>query len=301
MYVAVKTLAAIDAAMRADNGNAYRAHLQRLLPLSDDAYRQDEDDFRSHLGVSMIGRECDRELWLKFHWASTKKFEPRMLRLFNRGHLEEPRLVAALLCIPGVQLWNLTPDGQQYRLEHHGGHFGSAIDGVGLGIPDMPDVPMICEFKTHNDKSFVKLVEQGVLKAKWEHFVQMQIYMAKFGLTHALYMSVNKNDDDLHAEIVTFDPGIAQRYMDDRAARIIYGPDAPKKLNESPGWFKCKFCDEHALCHSNKAALKNCRTCHHSRPGADGTWSCALTGVVLDKAAQKAGCSDHAFRNGLRG
>lgn len=48
-----------------------------------------DDPFRDHLGGSMIGRACDREIWYGFRWAKVPKFEARMHRLFQRGHKEE--------------------------------------------------------------------------------------------------------------------------------------------------------------------------------------------------------------------
>lgn len=59
----------------------------------DQAYKDrhdlNNDPFRSHLGGSMIGRSCDREIWYGFRWAAAPDFDGRMLRLFDRGHEEE--------------------------------------------------------------------------------------------------------------------------------------------------------------------------------------------------------------------
>lgn len=46
---------------------------------------------RWHLGASIIGGECPREIWYSFRWVFHKVFSGRMYRLFNRGHLEEKR------------------------------------------------------------------------------------------------------------------------------------------------------------------------------------------------------------------
>lgn len=55
-----------------------------------------EFPFRNHLGGSLIGRPCLRELWYSFRWARKPSFAGRMLRLFERGHLEEFRFVKYL-------------------------------------------------------------------------------------------------------------------------------------------------------------------------------------------------------------
>lgn len=55
-----------------------------------------EDGRRAHLGASLIGRKCNRELWYSFRWAANKNFSGRLYRLFDRGHEEEFRFVEYL-------------------------------------------------------------------------------------------------------------------------------------------------------------------------------------------------------------
>lgn len=296
--IAAQTLAAISVAMEKDQGARYRTLLRELMPLAEDAYRGEEDAFRSHLGASLIGRECARELWYSFHWTTAPTFEGRMLRLFNRGHLEEPRMVALLRLI-GCTVWQLDENGKQFRVSGYKGHFGGSMDGVVLGLPEMPDEPALAEFKTHNDKSFQKLKGDGVREAKLEHYVQMQIYMGKNALRWALYMAVNKNDDDLYAELVAFDRETFERF-DQRAAGIIDAQEAPPRISESPGWYKCKICPFAPVCHGAALPDVNCRTCRWSTPVEGGKWVCEnpkvmaehgqTTPVELDKETQLRGC-----------
>lgn len=98
-----------------------------------DAHWKDnqDDGFRHHLGGSLIGRECLRELWYSFRWATLSQHEGRILRLFNRGHHEEPRMIEWLTQI-GVevrefsqQLW-WSPSADDYKAfdwdhDHSGG------------------------------------------------------------------------------------------------------------------------------------------------------------------------------------
>jgi hypothetical protein len=51
---------------------------------------------RPYLGMSQIGHACERYLWFSFHWAYVDTFPRRILRLFNRGHREEPVIVEDL-------------------------------------------------------------------------------------------------------------------------------------------------------------------------------------------------------------
>lgn len=286
MILASKTLLAIETALQKDQGAKYRGLLGQLMPLAGDAYSTKEESFRAHLGASLIGRECARELWYSFHWCLEKKFDGRMLRLFNRGHLEEPRFVALLKMI-GCQVWQQDENGKQFRITGHRGHFGGSMDCVVSGIPDIPGgEPAIGEFKTHGEKSFIKLQSEGVISAKWEHFVQMQIYMGKNSLKWAIYCAVNKNTDELHMEIIPFDPVQYQRYLD-RSAMVIDSIVPPPRINESPGFFKCKFCDFAKLCHfKEQMPHRNCRTCVSSAVVDGGLWVCKNEVLIVEAEMQ---------------
>lgn len=292
MLLASKTLASIEAALVADQGATFRKYLGELMPLAGDAYNPTHDDWRNHLGASLIGRQCARELWYSFHWTTLKRFEGRMLRLFNRGHLEEPRFIALLKMI-GCEVWQITHEGKQFRILGHKGHYGGSLDGVANNIPDLPGIPVLTEFKTHGEKSFIKLTQEGVLKTKWEHFVQMQQYMGYYSLDWGLYCAVNKNTDAIHMELVQFDPTQFQKYRD-RSAMVIDASSPPPRINESPGWFECKFCDQKAVCHGKAAPARNCRTCLHSTPVDNGQWVCNLMEpVVISPEKQRVGCDDY--------
>lgn len=288
---ATRTEDAINAAIDADGGNLFRKLLLKHLPRIADAYREDDpnDQFRSHLGASQIGRECERELWLGWRWSFLRRFQPRILRLFNRGHQEEARFLAMLEMI-GVQ-FHQPEDGSQERISDFGGHFGSALDGVLWGVPDCPSEWILGEFKTHNTKSFCKLVVEGVAVSKPEHYSQMQTCMARRGIHKTLYLAVNKNDDDLFGQIVTYDHTHATRELT-KGSTIITRRDAPKRLSNDPSHFKCTTCDAKQRCHfpEQQDVPLNCRTCRHSVADLGGTWGCDLHNIQLDKEAQLAGC-----------
>jgi len=264
-----------------------------------------EQSHRAHLGASVIGRKCARQLWYLFRWVQGERHKAQLLRLFKRGHLEEARFVEYLRAI-GVEVWDTDPnaplkDGkpQQFRFTRHEGHFGGALDGVARGLPDLPpDEPFTLEFKTHSASSFAKIVANGLLSAKWEHYVQMQVGMAGFGLNYGLYMAVNKDNDDLFLEIVRADQTEGERAFT-RAGQIIWSATPPKRISESPAWFECKFCHNARLCHFQDGPIdRNCRTCAHSAPAKGGLWQCNFPlppgdtsdPQQLDEAAQRAAC-----------
>lgn len=292
MYKATKTLEAIATVMRADQGARFRALLKATMPTAHDAYAADESDFRSHLGASIIGRECAREVWYSFHWCTLKKFDARILRIFNRGHLEEPRMVALLQMI-GCTVYQFDAEGKQFRISGYKGHHGGSLDGVVIGCPDVPNHPILGEFKTYNDKQFQILLAQGVTGAHYEHVVQMQQYMGKNKLIAALYMATNKNTDEIHAEIIGFDQAIYDRY-EARAVSIIDSGSPPPKISNTPGFWKCKFCDQNPVCHLPKVMpARNCRTCGYSSTLPNAEWGCSFHNVKLSEEMQLKGCSDY--------
>ncbi len=303
VWVAQKTLDAIDNAIVADGGNSFRKFQGIVLPHMTDAYREDEDGYRSHLGASVIGGKCARAVFYAWRWASKgsprgkarepkAKAESRMRRLWNRGHLEEGRFIAMMLMI-GASVYQQDAEGKQFRISALGGHFSGAGDGIVVGIPDLPrGVPALSEYKTHSDKSFEELRELGVQKAKPEHFVQMQEYMHGMGLVYAIYVAVNKNTEELYAEIVTYDRPTAEHFLD-RAKMIIFADKPPERIRGgSPGFHVCKYmCDHADVCFSTVQPDRNCRTCQFGFAMPDGTWQCARDAHTLDKAAQLAGCN----------
>lgn len=303
MILAEKTLNAINAALEKDQGAEYRRILRFVLPKIEDAYREEDDGFRAHLGSSIIGGDCARRIWYGFHWIQKSHFKGQILRLFNRGHLEEGRFLSLLLMI-GITVYQQDDKGNQLKISKFNGHFGGSLDGVGIGIPDMdPNEPALLEFKTHNDRSFNELVKKGMAKAKPEHNVQMQLYMHNKGLARGLYGGTNKNDDHLHLEIVEYNRAIAISY-ENRASMILAEDKPPARINSSPSFYKCKMCEYQETCFSKKdtkvAISVNCRSCSHSRPNPEPpekTWICEKHNRLLSVEDQRIGCNDHTIRD----
>lgn len=260
--------------------------------------RDQEDGMRAHLGASVIGRQCDREIWYGFRWATFKQHAGRILRLFNRGHREEERFVAWLRSA-GISIDPIDPEtGEQWRISAVDGHFGGSLDGIAWNVPGLQqfgvlyDTKILVEFKTHGDKSFKKLIVEGVKKAKPEHYTQMQEYMHHKQLPIALYLAINKNDDEIHAEFVLYDSTSAVLALA-RAAHIIHSPFPPARISNDPSWFVCRFCDHKEACHQRRAMAVNCRTCIFSKPVEGGQWYCNKWNDVIPLENQKKGCEQH--------
>lgn len=262
------------------------------------AYEADAGDgFRSHLGASLIGKDCERALWFDFRWTGRAKHEGRVLRLFETGQLEEARLVRNLRRV-GATVLEVDPEtGRQIRVQAHGGHFGGSLDGVAINLPEAPKTWHVLEFKTHSAKSFNDLVAKRVRDSKPQHYAQMQIYMHLTGISRAMYLAVCKDTDDLYIERVAVDPVFAEALLE-KARRVIFAATPPARISEDPTWFQCRFCDHAPLCHGDDttpvAPEINCRTCLHSTP-VEGGWHCARHDRPLSDTDQRAACAHHLF------
>lgn len=292
IILADKTIKKIDDYIKADQGASFRKWLGLVIPHISDAYRPENESFRGHMGASQIGSECARSIWYNFRWATKPDFNGRLLRLFNRGHLEEARFIAMLLMI-GCEVYQQDENGNQYRISHAEGHFGGSGDGTVIGLPELDMTTVaLAEFKTHGEKSFASLEAEGVRNSKFEHYVQMNVYMRKMGLGVGLYLAVNKNTDALYGEIIPLDSNIADQFLE-RGEKLVFAEEPPTKINNSPGFFKCRFCDHRPVCHLTKAPDRNCRTCKNSKPIANKEWFCTLHNAILEKEEQLEACNNY--------
>lgn len=292
IYLASKTHDLINAMIQKDQGAKYRECLGKVINHIGDAYNPEEQTFRSHLGASMIGRECARDIWYGWRWATKPSFEGRMIRLFNRGHLEEARFIAMFLMI-GCEVYQQDENGKQYRIHHAEGHFGGSGDGIIVGIPDLiPGQACLGEFKTHNSKSFTKLKDVGVKEAKPEHYVQTNVYMGKMGLPITIYGAVNKDNDELYLELIPYDVQVADEFLA-RGERLVWMDGPPPKIGNTSGFWKCRMCNNKGVCQLSEVPNVNCRTCEYSRPIPGAQWECRNTvcAGVIPKDVMLTGCS----------
>lgn len=289
--------------------------------------------WREHLGGSVIGRECSRQIWYGWRWVMAVHFPGRVKRLFDTGHREEPRLIADLEKVGATVYAEDPATGEQFGFEAFGGHFGGSQDALILGIVEAPKAWHLGEFKTSKKKAFRKLQREGVRSAKPAHFDQMQCYMGEWNhqvanatkrlndegiqavelsdlirlkigrIDRALYLARNKNDDDLHQERIPFEPKRWEAIRR-RAWNILKAPAPPDRITDDPTFYKCKWCDFSSLCHKNQNGTfpaANCRTCIHSTPNLEGEgaqWMCEAGGFaepIGGPLEQFQGCGDHLF------
>ena len=256
--------------------------------------RGDAEVPRGYLGGSSIGEECNRKLWYGFRWASKPTFSGRMYRLFQTGHLAEPRFIKDLRDV-GVEVFERDPKtGLQFAFSDVYGHFRGNTDGLAKRVPGGGARPHLLECKTHSAKSFADLKKKGVEAAQPKHWTQMNTYMGWGKYERALYVAVNKDTDELHIERTKFDP-TAFLQTQAKAERIIFATVPPARLSDDPAFYKCKLCDHNLVCHGERVPQKSCRTCVHITPtkDGDGSWHCNRYDIHPTHDQQLTGCAAH--------
>lgn len=252
----------IDDAVAADPAawrRAQAAWLERCTEWKDESNR-----VRNHLGASVIGRECPRSVTLSYRKASPDgAVDGRMVRLFNRGHMEEARL-AACLQVAGFSLKLISNDGGQ--ISYKTGDLQGSVDGV-IRLQD--GSLAVLEFKTMNRKTWNKLEKDGQIKP--EHLVQMQCGMHGLGLRRAMYLASCKDTDAIQVYLVDYD-GEPTEFLN-LATDITHGL-IPPKLADINFW--CKFCDHKAFCHGDASPIASCRTCVHASFNGNGVVTCGI-------------------------
>ena len=174
------------------------------------------------------------------------------------------------------------------------GHSKGHCDGLALRVIEAPKTEHVLEFKTMSEKYFKKTKEVGVEEAKPVYYAQAQIYMFKMNKTRALFCAVNKNNDDYYFERLKLDKGMAKD-LERRAESIVLSEKPPKKLNEKPTWWQCKFCDAIEVCHFGKEPLISCRTCANINILKDGEWECGNRNLKLATAQQRLACERYVL------
>lgn len=243
-----------------------------------------DDKQRPYLGLSGIGHECWKYVWLQWRHCIKPVFPSRIHRLFRRGDLEEYRLVWLLRGI-GFEIFEVDEDGKQYSVSDFEGHLKGNLDGVAI-IPDhfwlegAKPHPVLLEFKSANDNKFKECKSVGVQEFNSKYFYQQQGYCGYKELEGSLFCIVNKNDDEQYFEYV---PARKKHFRNvvEKAETIIGSQTPPDRIaNASPTYWNfktksgCKYCDGVDVCFGKAASQKLCRTCRFAEPAENASWVC---------------------------
>lgn len=184
----------------------------------------------------------------------------------------------------------------QFRISGVMGHFGGSLDGI-VTLPERFGMqkPVLCEFKTKaTGAGFNKLCNEGMAVAEHRHYCQTSVYGSDpaYNFENVLYMSICKNDDSMHVEIVEINKPLGDQ-MRNKAERIILSSTAPARLSDNPTFFECKWCGAFELCHKRAIPEKNCRSCGQSKPVENGQWFCGLYQNVIPESFVPTGCGEY--------
>ena len=276
----------------------------QLIEKIDKYLEENQDKPRLHMGASLLGHKCDRYLWLNFRWAVKKKNSKnmsigRLQRIFRKGHIMED---LAKKDLENAGIVFLKPEEGKQHSVNFGSHVSGSVDGIILsGVPEAPNKKHIWENKSHNDKSFSDLVNNGVEKSQQKHYIQAQVYMYGLDIDRCLYTAENKNDENIYSERLRLDKAVAEKAVT-RGKEIATSDRLPEPLTGAGAtWYECKMCDCYDFCHKTKLTREiNCRTCAHFTAEKNGTFTCARWGnAEIPAENQYTGCDSHVFHTDL--
>lgn len=252
-----------------------------------------ESGHRKHLGASELGIECHRKLYYKFRWVKKEVFDGRKLRLFNVGHMAEPRFITYLRGI-GFEVRELDENGKQFRISGAHGHYGGSLDGMCRAPAKYQiseDVVLSLEFKTNGTgTAYNKVSEVDLYKAKPTHWAQMCQYGYKTGLKYGIYLIENKNDSDITIKVIELDWNLGAQ-LEHKAEQIIFSKEPPNRISDNPAYYECKGCHFTDICHGSEKPEKNCRSCRNAMPTEASSWTCSRFGVIPEDFVP-VGCNE---------
>lgn len=278
-------------------------NLEELIDKKEEEKREER---RLYLGASSLYSPCDRKTWLSIHWAINEEKNGRIRRLLETGNREEDVMAQHLR---DIRMNLLYTGDDQLTLHLKGNVIQCHPDGyIESGVPTAEKTPHMWENKTMNKANFEKLVKEGVMTAKPEHYAQMQCEMYgsdeifKKKIDRCLYTVICKDDSRIYAERVDLNETYAKEFIEN-GYKLFMREDIPARVSNNPTFWICKMCPCYNFCFplnesSNFDGMKNvnCRTCAYGRPIDDkDCWYCEKYEDCIPKKNQETGCRAHVF------
>lgn len=229
--------------------NSRSALSDRINYLIDASFTQ-ESQQREYLGASIVGHSCERHV--QFHLLAArglvdrKEFQPRILRIFDRGNLYEER-ARAWLKQAGF-LFGLTKKGRAFT--DFGGQFKGHVDGVitgwkvrGVACPI--ELPALWEHKCLGAKNWKKVEKDKLKEYSSTYYGQTQIYMHYLGLDRCLFMATNADTMEIYHELVPYRQDEAHALIQ-RVERVMTAADHGEmvpRCTQDKSFLICKWCD----------------------------------------------------------
>lgn len=238
------------------------------------------DEPSAYISASEIGKQCERYLWMKFHGLTFKeKYSALKLRSFSLDRREKHFSEAQLQLAD----FNVEEDCNNRSVFKLG-----FLNGGWDGIVSKDGLKYVVLYKAHSDASFKKLAQIGVRESNLSHYSHLCL-SGKFADADALiYFAMNKNNGELHIEVLPRNDGHAQM-MIDRSNGIAESFDIPLPCSMSDKVFPCIHCNAVDICRGRDRARIDCRNCANvNKDVVKGVFSCSL-GRDLKP------CKDHLF------
>ncbi|CAK9250000.1 unnamed protein product [Sphagnum jensenii] len=220
-----------NSGIKSMNPNPFELYKDNIYRKIDEFYESvQEDGYRMHLGWSMLGSDCSRQLYYHWHWMKPEQHHARMERIFIEGHKIEKEIRSIFITCGAKFEDNVEETGEQTRVGFLNDHAGGSVDGIftwpAVGINSR----VLLEVKSHNDSSYNQLVKKGVKDAKPRHYIQMCGYGNALGIATALYVARNKNNSAIFLEFVHLPTRVAEEYKR-KAEFIILTESVPPKIS----------------------------------------------------------------------
>ena len=261
----------------------YRIELTKTLAAP---WMQPLRDRPRRLGVSAVSSACLRKAWYAWRWFGLADISARQFLIFERGHLEEARVIALIRACGYRVKWS--GEGEAIEATTANGHVVGIADGLMLDVKVNGKFQnWLLEIKTANARRF-----RAITKAiPPEYINQMQLYMHLLNLPAALFFAVCKDTDEIYHRAVDYDKDKAESLLA-RAEIILTADKPPPRVADTESYYQCRVCDYREICWYGNGANSNCRTCKHSQLADSGKWDCAKGNDITTLEAQKAGCTN---------
>lgn len=248
------------------------------------------------LAASALGSACDRQLWYGLRWSSAHEvLTGRKLRIFERGNIEEQRVIDDLRRAGLEVLDQDEATGRQFSFTLANGWLRGKADGRCWGVLEAPKAEHVIEIKSLKAADWRAIQKHGLLAKKAEHWHQLHAGMAGLGIARGLYVGVNKDTEEILTERIRFDADEAARQVG-RVLRIVDAHDAPGRIADDPDSFACRFCQHIGVCHRQEFARRHCRTCINFTFTSDGNGHCERFNEPRRPNSQaRTDCPAHLF------
>ncbi|MBU0613674.1 hypothetical protein KJ766_00095, partial [Patescibacteria group bacterium] len=201
---------------------------------------------RGYLGMSGIGNLCLRAIWYSYRGYTETDVNPwkpddmegRKFMIFEMGNRVEDMLVDQ------IKMAGYTLTGLQDSYEAFNGRFKGHCDGV---LTDLDGTRYLLEIKSANNRRFNLFKDKGVEETAPGYWAQIHLYMKYSGINMGLFLILNKDNQELHGELVEYDPKVANKYLD-VAELILKSEDPPAGIGKDEKCKDCTFCGYRSWC-----------------------------------------------------